>query len=165
MLTIKSWMLVAIAVGSSVLILGLFSNTIFGMSGSSSMMGGSSMMSNMMNQVPHDVIIKVASSQQVSVGKQAQVQLLILDRNTSNPLPFASIIVGMEKGAPMSTMKMIGPMFKAENIGNGKYLVKFTLDESGYYTMHTHVIPSGKSMHSMMDNHMDIGIFAKKLIN
>jgi hypothetical protein len=158
-------MLTTIAIGSSVLIFGLFTNAIFGMRGSSSMMGGSDMMSNMMNRVPQDVTIKILSSHQVPVGKQAQVKLLILDKNTGNPLSNASIIVGIEKGAPMSTMEMTSPMFKAENIGNGKYLVRFTLDEGGYYTMHTHVIPAGKSMYSMMDNHMDIGIFAKKLIN
>jgi len=85
----------------------------------------------------------------------------VLDKETKKPLTNAQVIVGIEKGAPMSTMNMIGPMFNAENIGNGKYLVQFTLDEKGYYTMHTHVIPAGKSMHSMMQNHMDIGILAK----
>jgi hypothetical protein len=52
-------------------------------------------------------------------------------------------------------------MFEAENIGSGNYEVKFTPTEKGYYTMHTHAIPPGKSMMSMMDNHMDIGIIAK----
>ena len=129
-----------------------------------SMMGsmmGSGMMSGMMDDVPHDVIIKVVSSQKVPSGKQAQIKLLVLDKNTKQPLDDAQVIVGIERGAPMSTMNMIGSMFKAENIGDGKYVVKLTVDESGYYTLHTHVIPAGKSMHSMMNNHMDIGIIAK----
>ncbi len=39
--------------------------------------------------------------------------------------------------------------------------VKFTPPTKGIYTMHTHVIPAGKSMMSMMNNHMDIGIIVK----
>src|SRR5713226_5215513 len=126
-----------------------------------SMMGSGNMMSGMMSDIPQDVIIKIKSSQQVSFGKESFIKLLVLDKNTKKPLSNAQIIVGIERGAPMSTMNMIGPMFKAENIGNGEYVVKFTLDNTGYYTMHTHVIPSGKSMHSMMENHMDIGIVVK----
>jgi len=67
----------------------------------------------------------------------------------------------MESMENMSMMDMMGRMFEAENIGDGKYLVKFTPNEKGYYTMHTHAIPPGKSMMSMMQNHMDIGIIAK----
>ena len=122
-------------------------------------MMGSGMMSGMMDDIPHDVIIKVVSSQKVPIGKEAQNKLLILDKNTKQPLNDAQVIVGIERSAPMSTMMMNG-MFKADNIGNGKYVVKFTVNNSGYYTMHTHVIPNGKSMHSMMNNHMDIGIIA-----
>lgn len=166
--------LVAVAVGAIVTIIGLFSNNAFGLGCSplsmmegwrnmspASMMEGGGMMGSMMNQVPEDVIIKVVSSQQVQVGKLSEIKLLILDKNTENPLSDASVIVGLEKGASMSTMNMMGPMFEAENIGDGKYIVKFTLDESGYYTLHTHVVPAGKSMHSMMNNHMDIGIIVK----
>jgi len=61
----------------------------------------------------------------------------------------------------MSMMDMMGRMVEAENIGDGKYVVRFTPAEKGYYTMHTHAIPQGKSMMSMMNNHMDIGIIAK----
>ena len=170
----KTLIVAAIAIAAVVTIAGLFSNTVFGLGCSptsmmqgwknlstNSMMEGGGMMSSMMNQVPKDVIIKIQSSQQVSVGKEAQVKLLVLDKNTGNPLTDAQVTVGLEEGAPMSTMNMIGGMFDAENLGDGKYLVKFTLDSPGYYTLHTHVIPSGKSMHSMMDNHMDIGIIAK----
>src|SRR3989338_4048948 len=77
------------------------------------------------------------------------------------------VILHIEEGAPMtsmdkmSMMDMMGRMFEAENIGSGQYQVKFTPTEKGYYTMHTHAIPAGKSMMSMMNNHMDIGIIAK----
>lgn len=164
----------AIAIAAVVTIAGLFSNTVFGLGCSptsmmqgwknlstNSMMEGGGMMSSMMNQIPKNVIIKIQSSQQVTVGKEDQVKLLVLDKNTGNPLTDAQVTVGLEEGAPMSTMNMIGGMFDAENLGDGTYLVKFTLNSPGYYTLHTHVIPAGKSMHSMMDNHMDIGIVAK----
>ena len=134
-----------------------------GMMGSKSMMNSGSGMNcnSMMSDVPQDVIIKTKSSQAVFAGKPQSMTLLVLDKETKKPLTNAQVIVGIEKGAPMSTMNMIGPMFDAENIGNGKYLVKFALSEKGYYTMHTHVIPAGKSMHSMMLNHEDIGIVVK----
>ena len=133
-----------------------------GMMGSmmNSMMGNG-MMSGMMSDVPKDVVIKTVSSQQVPIGKEAQVTLLVLDKNTKEPISNAQVVIGIEKGSPMSTMNMVTPMFEADNIGNGKYIAKFTIDDTGYYTMHTHVILSGKSMHSMMQNHMDIGILAK----
>ena len=170
----KTLIVAAIAIAAVVTIAGLFSNTVFGLGCSptsmiqgwknlstNSMMEGGGMMSSMMNQDPKDVIIKIQSSQQVSVGKESQVKLLVLDKNTGNPLTDAQVTVGLEKGVPMSSMNMIGGMFDAENLGDGTYLAKFTLDSPGYYTLHTHVIPAGKSMHSMMDNHMDIGIIAK----
>ena len=164
----------AIAVAAIVTIAGLFSNTVFGLGCSStsmmqgwknlstnSMMEGGGMMSGMMNQDPKDVIIKIQSREQVTVGKESQIKLLVLDKNTGNPLTDAQVTVGLEEGAPMSSMNMIGGMFDAENLGDGTYLVKFTVDSPGYYTLHTHVIPAGKSMHSMMDNHIDVGIIAK----
>ena len=170
----KTLIVAAIAIAVVVTIAGLFSNTVFGLGCSptsmmqgwknlstNSMMEGGGMMSSMMNQDPKDVIIKIQSSQQVSVGKESQIKLLVLDKNTGNPLTDAQVTVGFEKGVPMSSMNMIGGMFDAENLGDGTYLVKFTLDSHGYYTLHTHVIPAGKSMHSMMGNHMDIGIVAK----
>ncbi len=126
-----------------------------------SMMGGDGTMSGMMNQVPKDVIVKVTSGQQVSVGKEAKITLLVLDKKTQKPLADAQVVIGIERGASMTTMNMMGEMFEADNIGSGKYLVQFTPDSKGIYTMHTHVIPAGKSMMSMMNNHMDIGIIAK----
>jgi len=132
------------------------------MDGKSMMNSGSGMNCNsMMSDVPQDVIIKLKSSQAVFAGKPQSITLLVLDKETKKPLTNAQVIVGIEKGAPMSTMNMIQPMFDGENFGNGKYLVKFALNEKGYYTMHTHVIPAGKSMHSMMFNHEDIGIVVK----
>ncbi|MBI3638811.1 MAG: FixH family protein [Thaumarchaeota archaeon] len=164
----------AIALAAVVTIAGLFSNTVFGLGCSptsmmqgwknlstNSMMEGGGMMSSMMNQVPKDVIIKIQSREPVIVGKESQIKLLVLDKNTGNPLTDAQVTVGLEEGAPMSSMNMIGGMFDAENLGDGTYLVKFTVDSPGYYTLHTHVIPAGKSMHSMMDNHIDVGIIAK----
>ena len=174
MSTNKVIIITIIAVSGIVIVAGLFSSTVFGLGCSpvsmingwrnlspTSMMEEGGMMSSMMNQEPQDVKIKILSSQQVAVDRSDQITLLVLDKNTGEPLDNAQVSLGLEKGAPMSTMNMIGSMFEAENIGDGKYVAKFTVHESGYYTLHTHVIPTGKSMMSMMDNHMDIGIVAK----
>lgn len=126
-----------------------------------SMMEGTDMMSGMMSQIPEDVIVKVTSRQTVPTGKEAEITLLVLDKETEKPLTDADVIIGIERGSSMSTMDMTSSMFEAENIGSGKYIVRFTPDSSGIYTMHTHVIPAGKSMMSMMNNHMDIGIIVK----
>lgn len=136
-------------------------NTSNTMNQNTGMMGGTDMMSGMMSQVTQDVIVKVKSSQKVSVGKEAEIVLLVLDKENEKPLTNAEVIIGIERGSSMSTMDMMGSMFEAENIGSGKYVVRFLPDSSGIYTMHTHVIPSGKSMHSMMNNHLDIGIIAE----
>lgn len=129
---------------------------------SGNMMGsGSGMNCNMMSDSPQDVIIKIKSSQTVLAGKAQSITLLVLDKTTNKPLTDAKVVVGIEQGAPMSTMNMLGPMFDAKNIGNGKYVVSFTLDKPGYYTLHTHVIPAGKSMMSMMNNHEDVGLVAR----
>ena len=161
----NKFILIGIALG--VVALGIFAVNSYGYcmtsqnSGMMQSMMGNDMMSGMMSDVPQDVIIKIISSQQVAVGKESQITLLVLDKNTRKPLGDAQVIVGIEEGSPMSTMNMVGTMFTAYNIGNGKYVVHFTIKNSGYYTLHTHVILSGKSMHSMMNNHMDIGIIAK----
>ncbi|MDE1728913.1 MAG: hypothetical protein KGH81_07035, partial [Thaumarchaeota archaeon] len=111
----KTMIVTAIAIAAVVTIAGLFSNTVFGLGCSpismmqgwkdlstNSMMESGGMMSSMMNQVPKDVIIKIESSQQVSVGKVDQIKLLVLDKNTGNPLTDAQVTVGLEEGAPMS---------------------------------------------------------------
>ncbi|MFL6379524.1 MAG: hypothetical protein ACJ72R_18980 [Nitrososphaeraceae archaeon] len=121
-------------------------------------------MTNMMNQAPQNVIIKVKSSQIIPVGKESQIALLVLDKNTGKPMTGAQVIIGIERGTSMSTMNMMGDsMFdaKEQKGGSGLYLFGFTPDSKGYYTMHIHVIPPGKSMNSMMDNHLDIGLMVK----
>ena len=175
MSTGKTLIIAAIVVGAIVTVAGLFSNNVFGsdylpiaMQANlnnrlmSSMMGNGDMISGMMSQVPKDVIIKVTSKQQVAVGKQAEITLLVLNKETKRPLSGAQVIIGIQKGSSKCSMNMMmGSMFNAEDKGSGMFIVRFTPDSKGYYTLHTHVIPTGKSMHSMMDNHMDIGIVAK----
>ncbi len=114
-----------------------------------------------MNKPPKDVTIKPASSQIVKVGQEAAITLLIKDKTTNKPLLDAQVPVMIERGSSMSTMDMMGSMIPAEEIGQGKYQIKFTPDKKGVYTIHTHVIPDGKSMMSMMNNHMDVGVIAK----
>ena len=175
MSTGKTLIITVIVVGAIVTVAGLFSNNVFGsdylpitMQANlnnrlmSSMMGNDDMISGMMSQVPKDVIIKVTSKQQVAVGKQAEISLLVLNKETKRPLSGAQVIIGIQKGSSKCSMNMMmGSMFNAEDKGSGMFIVRFTPDSKGYYTLHTHVIPTGKSMHSMMDNHMDIGIIAK----
>ena len=90
-------------------------------------MGGmSDMCQSMMNSVPKDVIIKTISSQVVSVGEESTVTLLVVDKETGNPLDDANVILHIEKGGPMegmdgrTMMDMMGSMFEAENIGSLK---------------------------------------------
>ncbi len=116
---------------------------------------------SMMNKAPKDVTIRPASSQLVKAGQEATIILLIKDKATNKPLLDAQVPVMIERGPSMSTMDMMGSMIQAQEIGQGKYQVKFTPDKKGVYIIHTHVIPDGKSMMSMMSNHMDIGIIAK----
>lgn len=118
-------------------------------------------MCSMMNKVPTDVTISSASPQAVSASQEATIILLVKDRQGDRPLLSAQVQVMIERGPPMSTMDMMGSMIPAQEIGSGKYQVKFTPDSEGIYTIHTHVISEGKSMMSMMSNHMDIGIIAK----
>jgi hypothetical protein len=130
-------------------------------------MSMSGMCQTMMNQVPQDVTFLPQSGQLAFVGEEANIVLLVKDKKTNKPLDKSVVILHIEKWAPMESMEnmsmmdMMGRMFEAVNIGNGQYLVKFTPNEKGYYTMHTHAIPPGKSMMSMMNNHMDIGIVVK----
>lgn len=118
-------------------------------------------MTQMMNQIPEDVIIKAHSSQTVYQNEKAEIVLQVLDKITNLPLENVDVIIGIEKGASMTSMMMQGGMTKAESTGNGHYLVSFIPSEKGIYTLHVHVIPEGKSMHSMMQNHMDIGLVSK----
>ena len=118
----------------------------------------------MTNQVPQNVIIKVKSSQIIPVGKESQIALLVLNKNTGKPMTGAQVVIGIERGAPMSTMDIAGgSMFdaKEQEKTSDLYLFGFTPDSKGYYTMHAYVIQPGESMDSMMDNHLDIGLIAK----
>ncbi len=130
---------------------------------SSNMMMENNNMMSMMDQIPQDVIIQIVSPQKIQTGKQAEIILQIFDKNSGEPLNDATVTVGIEKGAAMTSMNMAVPMIDAKNIGNGKYLVTFTPEDEMYYTMHTHVIPPGKSMHSMMQNHMNMGLISEKI--
>lgn len=117
-------------------------------------------MNGTMNQEPLDVIIKMkVPGQKVQVGKEAEIVLLVLDKKTQKSLPGVEVVIGIERGSAMSTMEMMGDMFDAEDKGSGEYIVRFTPDSEGIYTIHTMVMLPGRSM---MDNHMDFGIIAEK---
>ncbi|MFB5606154.1 MAG: hypothetical protein ACE5R7_07690, partial [Nitrosarchaeum sp.] len=50
-------------------------------------MGGmKNMCQTIMNSIPQDVIIKTISSQMVSVGEESTVTLLVVDKETGNPM-------------------------------------------------------------------------------
>ncbi|MGH9910289.1 MAG: hypothetical protein ACRD32_06575 [Nitrososphaerales archaeon] len=115
-------------------------------------------MGDMMNQEPQDVIIKMKSGQKVQVGKEAEIVLLVLDKETQKPMEGVQVVIGIERGSSMSSMDMMGDMFDAEEKGSGEYIVRFTPDREGIYTIHTMVMLPGRSM---MDNHMDFGIIAE----
>ena len=116
-------------------------------------------MDDMMSQEPMDVIIKMKlPGQKVLVGKEAEVVLLVLDKETREPMEGLQVVIGIERGSSMSTMDMMGDMFEAEDKGSGEYIVRFTPDIEGIYTIHTMVMLPGRSM---MDNHMDFGIIAE----
>jgi hypothetical protein len=98
------------------------------------MMGMSSMM-----QAPRHVIIKLESNPIIPAGKESQIKLLVLDKFTQKPMTGAQVIVGIERGAAMTTMDMMGPMFQVQeqSDGTGVYLVTFTpiLRESTLYIL------------------------------
>lgn len=109
-----------------------------------------------------DVIILLESDYEIPHGKQSEVSLKVLDKQTNDSMQGAQAVIGIEKGLPMTTMDMMsGGMFNAEEKGNGTYTFIFTPDSKGYYTIHAHVIPPGKQMHSMMENHADLVIVSK----
>lgn len=112
--------------------------------------------------VPEDAIILLESESEMAAGKQSQVILQVLDKQTDEPMQGAQVIIGIEKGLPMTTMDMTdGGMFNAVEKGNGTYTFTFTPESEGYYTIHAHVIPPGKQMHSMMENHADFLMVSK----
>lgn len=121
------------------------------------MMPGDSMQ-DMMNQEPQDVIIKIKPYQKVQAGKEAEIVLVVLDKETKEPLEGLEVLIHIERGSSMSSMEMMGDMFPAEDKGSGEYLVRFTTDREGFYTIHTMAMLPGRSM---MDNHMDFIIIAE----
>jgi FtsP/CotA-like multicopper oxidase with cupredoxin domain len=115
----------------------------------------------MQMQAAEDVMIFLQSEAEVPAGNQTEVVLKVVDKQTNTTMQGAQVIIGIEKGLPMTTMDMIGGMFSAGERGNGTYAFTFTPESEGYYTVHAHVIPPGEQMHSMMENHADIVIIAK----
>jgi hypothetical protein len=128
--------------------------------GNGGMMEGGMMMmmkdDKMQMPAPKDVMILLESEYEMLVGRQSQVFLKVIDKQTNEPMQGAKVIVGIEKGLPMTTMDMTAGMFSAIEKGNGTYAFEFTPESKGYYTIHAHVIPPGKQMHSMMENHADL---------
>lgn len=116
-------------------------------------------MEDMMNQEPQDVRIELKSGHgKVPVGKETEIVLLVLDKETQEPLEGLEVLIHIERGSSMSSMEMMGDMFPAEDKGAGEYVVRFTPDSEGVYTVHTMVMLPRKSM---MDNHMDFSIIAE----
>lgn len=115
----------------------------------------------MQMQAPEDVMIFLESQSEVPAGNQTEVVLKVVEKQTNMTMQGAEVIIGIEKGLPMTTMDMTGGMFSANERGNGTYYFTFTPESEGYYTVHAHVIPPGKQMHSMMENHADIVIIAE----
>jgi FtsP/CotA-like multicopper oxidase with cupredoxin domain len=111
-------------------------------------------------QAAEDVMIFLESEAEVPAGNQTEVVLEVVDKQTNTTMQGAEVIIGIEKGLPMTTMDMIGKMFSAGERGNGTYAFTFNPKSEGYYTVHAHIIPPGKQMHSMMENHADIVIIA-----
>jgi hypothetical protein len=112
--------------------------------------------------VSKDVIMMLESEYEFPAGKQSEASIKVLDKQTNEPMEGARVIIGLEKGLPMTTMDMAGGgMFDASETGNGTYTFSFTPESKGYYTIHAHVIPPGKQMHAMMENHADLVIVSK----
>jgi len=117
------------------------------------------MQGDMMNQEPQDVIIQLkAGHGRVSAGEETEIVLSVLDKVTEEPLEGLEVLIHIEKGPSMSSMDMMGDMFPAEDKGSGEYVVRFTPDSEGVYTVHVMVMIPRKSM---MDNHMDFSIIAE----
>jgi FtsP/CotA-like multicopper oxidase with cupredoxin domain len=115
----------------------------------------------MQMQAAEDVMIFLESEAEVPAGNQTEVVVKVLDKQTNRTMQGAEVIIGIEKGLPMTTMDMIGGMFSAGERGNDTYAFTFTPESEGYYTVHAHVIPPGEQMHSTMENHADIVIIAE----
>lgn len=153
----------AAALAISAAILTLAALTASGNSLMQAMGGMQGMMQDgkMQMQAAEDVMIFLQSEAEVPAGNQTEVVLKVVDKQTNTTMQGAEVIIGIEKGLPMTTMDMIGGMFSAGERANGTYASTFTPESEGYYTIHAHVIPPGEQMHSMMENHADIVIIAE----
>jgi hypothetical protein len=165
--------LVAVAIGA-IVVLSFMALSVSGNSydlqlpfGDGGMRRGMMMMmmegSRMQMPASKDVIILLESEYEMTAQKQSQVTLKVLDKRTNEPVQGAKVIIGIEKGLPMTTMDMTGGsgMFDAIDKGNGTYTFDFTPQSKGYYTVHAHVIPPGKQMHSMMENYVDLIVLSR----
>jgi hypothetical protein len=129
-----------------------FGSDMMGRGGEMMMEGG-----KMQMPAPKDVIIMLESAYKMTAGKQSEVTLKILYKQTNQSVQGAQVIVGIEKGLPMTTMDMTaGGMFDVVEKGNGTYAFIFTPESKGHYTIPAHVIPPGEQMRSMMENHADL---------
>lgn len=168
--------LVAVAIGATTVVLSFMALSVGGngydlqlpFGGGGGMMEGmmttTTMMegSGMQMPAPKDVIVLLESKYEMTAQKQSEVTLKVLDKQTNEPVQGAKVIIGIEKGLPMTTMDMArGGMFDAIDKGNGTYAFTFVPESKGYYTAHAHVIPPGEGMHSMMENHADLIVLSK----
>lgn len=64
-------------------------------------------------QAPEDVMILLESEWKVPTGKQSEVVLKVVDKQTNSTMQGAEVVIGIEKGLPMTTMDMTGGMFNA----------------------------------------------------
>jgi hypothetical protein len=162
----KKLIIMITIIAAAVAVATIFAFVVLAASGNNSIqliggMEGIMMQDRMQMQAPEDVMILFESESQVLAGRQTQVLLKILDKQTNATMQGAEVLIGIEKGLPMSTMDMIGGMFNAAEGGNGTYAFTFTPESKGYYTVHAHIIPPGEQMHSMMENHVDFVIISQ----
>jgi len=79
-------------------------------------------MEDIMSQEPQDVVIKIKLGHgKVQVGKEVEIVLPVLDKETQEPMAGVQVVIGIERGSSMSSMEMMGDMFDAEDKGSGEY--------------------------------------------
>jgi hypothetical protein len=162
-LAIEKLIVISIAAVGIVAVLAFIALSASGNGGPQPFYSMSEMMEGGGMQMPvsKDVIILLESEYEMTAGEQSEVALKVLDKQTNEPVQGAQVIIGIEKGLPMTTMEMAGGMFDASEKGNGTYAFAFTPESKGYHTIHAHVVLPGKQMRSMMENHADLVIVSK----
>lgn len=136
----------------------IFGNSLQPFDGMAEMMQGGMMEM----QAPEDVMILFESDSDVPAGKETQIVLKVIDKQTNATMRGANVLIGIEKGLPMTTMDMMkGGMFSAEDKDNGEYAFSFMPESEGYYTIHAHIIPPGEQTNSMMKNHVDFVVISQ----